>query len=547
MEIGHPSVHEVWRLALPATTKLANTQGDLNRPVSWAHRMSSQVPAFGTLEQDEIVLLSVNAIPLVDDRLTLAKIIEGLAERNIAALSVVGKVSQQAQSAANKRHLCLLVLPENTDLRDVERDIVRLIVEREAQLDRRGRQIYRQLAQFSIENHGLQAIAEALRKIANKSIVIQNEHLVIQAQALTETCPFSPDKLDTLLANKTTLDRWVFRHPLDSKAPPGTRFDLPTKGWAQCITAIVIEEHLAGYLSILGPKDNLDDLDRLATERGSLVCAVELAKQRAVVAVEHQLRGSFLDMLLTAGPREEPALNRRAAEMGYTLNRQHTVLLFALNQNVSHTWSVLASEFRASLLNTGIQVFLCTYEEKLAALCSTEDEDTLKALIRYAQITHERVTALIPHTHVAIGIGKQGAGLSGLRRSFAQAREALTLAQTLFKSDKVLTFGDLGLYHLLQRLQSCEELLQFHSQTLAPLVAYDVDHDAQLVLSLEAFFHYHGNVSQTAEALHLHRNSLLYRIERINEITGMDLNDADDRFALQLALKLHPFLTATCV
>ena len=129
----------------------------------------------------------------------------------------------------------------------------------------------------------------------------------------------------------------------------------------------------------------------------------------------------------------------------------------------------------------------------------------------------------------------------GLRQSFAQAGEALELIQALFNGDKVLAHGDLGLYHILHHLQDCDDLDEFHNQTLAPLVTYDAVHDAQLVHSLEAFFNHHGNISQTAEALHLHRNSLIYRLDRVKEITGMDLDDADDRFALQLALKLQPF------
>jgi purine catabolism regulator len=91
-------------------------------------------------------------------------------------------------------------------------------------------------------------------------------------------------------------------------------------------------------------------------------------------------------------------------------------------------------------------------------------------------------------------------------------------------------------------LQNCNELDEFYKQTLAKLVEYDANHNTQLVSTLEAFFAHHGNASQTAESLYLHRNSLLYRLERIREISGLNLDDADDRFSLQLALKLRPLL-----
>ena len=60
--------------------------------------------------------------------------------------------------------------------------------------------------------------------------------------------------------------------------------------------------------------------------------------------------------------------------------------------------------------------------------------------------------------------------------------------------------------------------------------------------TLEAFFTCHGNLSQTANRLHIHRNTLTYRLERISAITQLDLDDPDARFSLQLALKLRPVM-----
>jgi purine catabolism regulator len=288
----------------------------------------------------------------------------------------------------------------------------------------------------------------------------------------------------------------------------------------------------------------LDELDHLAAERGALVCAVELAKQRAVKAAEKRVRGDFLDLLLTASATEERALTRRAAEFGYALERYHAVLLWSTDEGGSDAWDLVARAFRGQLLHSGIQVLLCPHEDRLAALCSAGDVALLARLEKHAQHTHNSLAEGDPPLPVAAGIGRPGAGLAGLRQSFAQAREALALVESLFDGDRVLSFGELTLYHLLGRLQTCEELEAFYGQTLAALVDYDQGHDTQLVDTLEAFFAQHGNVSQTAERLFLHRNSLLYRMERIADITGLDLNDTDDRFSLQLALKLRPFLAA---
>ena len=242
--------------------------------------------------------------------------------------------------------------------------------------------------------------------------------------------------------------------------------------------------------------------------------------------------------------RAEKDLNARMQETSAKLARDVLARDVLAREHIAREH--IAREFRTCLLHTGIQVFLCPHDDDLAALCSAGDATLLDGIEAHAQRTRERIAERAPEVEVAVGIGRAGAGLVGLRRSFAQAQESLSLVRSLFGGGRVLSFGDLTLYHLLGRLQACDELAEFHGQTLASLETYDAGHDTQLVDTLEAFFAQHGNVSQTAERLYLHRNSLLYRLERIAEITGMDLDDADDRFALQLAVKLRPFVLGAC-
>ena len=82
----------------------------------------------------------------------------------------------------------------------------------------------------------------------------------------------------------------------------------------------------------------------------------------------------------------------------------------------------------------------------------------------------------------------------------------------------MLRFGELGLYHLLCRLRGYDELDEFHKQTLASLAKYDTEHGTQLVPTLEAFFAHHGNVSQAASKLGLHRSNLYRKMRQL----GMD-------------------------
>jgi purine catabolism regulator len=122
-----------------------------------------------------------------------------------------------------------------------------------------------------------------------------------------------------------------------------------------------------------------------------------------------------------------------------------------------------------------------------------------------------------------------------------QARESLRLGKE-WETSPVTYFGDLGLYQLLSGLGNSAEAARFYRKTLGRLIAYDDSRNAELVQTLDAFFAAHGNLSQTAARLHIHRNTLTYRLEQIAQITQLDLDDADARFSLQLALKLRPVM-----
>lgn len=82
------------------------------------------------------------------------------------------------------------------------------------------------------------------------------------------------------------------------------------------------------------------------------------------------------------------------------------------------------------------------------------------------------------------------------------------------------------------------ELIRFASDRLSRLQTYDQEHGGDLIACLRAYLTGGGEIKTTAEALRLHRNSVRYKLQRIEEIAQVDLNDAETRFQIQLALKI---------
>jgi DNA-binding PucR family transcriptional regulator len=121
------------------------------------------------------------------------------------------------------------------------------------------------------------------------------------------------------------------------------------------------------------------------------------------------------------------------------------------------------------------------------------------------------------------------------------ASEAL-LAANVAESDPdrpLLAFDETGAYRLLLPAMSEDpaELQRFYAETVEPLVAYDEQYETELVATLETFLDADGNVAGTAARLFTHRHTIRYRLERVRELSGLDVGSTDGREKLSLGLK----------
>jgi len=104
---------------------------------------------------------------------------------------------------------------------------------------------------------------------------------------------------------------------------------------------------------------------------------------------------------------------------------------------------------------------------------------------------------------------------------------------------RLLSFDDTGAYRLLLPAMSDDpgELERFYSDTVAPLIAYDEQYGTELVTTLECFLANDGSMAATNQQLFTHRHTIRYRLERVKELTGLDVNSTDGRERLGLGLK----------
>jgi sugar diacid utilization regulator len=157
----------------------------------------------------------------------------------------------------------------------------------------------------------------------------------------------------------------------------------------------------------------------------------------------------------------------------------------------------------------------------------------------------EMEAALAGYTF-ALGRSRVAEDPAQLPRAASEALLAANVAQGA-SDGTALAFEQTGAYRLLLSTMSenPSELQRFYAETVEPLVTYDEQYETDLLLTLETFLEADGNVAGTAQRLFTHRHTIYYRLERVRELSGLDVSSSDGREKLSLGLKAMRVLGIT--
>lgn len=497
----HITVGEIWQLALPAGTTLVAGEAGLCRRVEWVAALRATLPLFGALEKGYLALARLDLAHRLDARVTPRYLIEELERIEAAGLVADGPLSPADAALADSFAFPVLLLPPGADLRQVERDILRTLVDVEGQLALREREARQRLHRL-LESGGLPALLTELARMIGGEVKVLDLNQQVVAMGETVVAPSHPKGRPTqtelpISFGGRTLGRLVLRH----SAPRCTPLEL------------------------------------VYARQAAELCGVEMLQRAVRQETEERLGIDLVEQILRG--EDEEALAARCQRLGYDISpaRRHVVLALAAPGEDSPTAAChgLARDLQWAAQRDDAAVLLVSYRRYLLVLCSlapSGGEQRVRFWLRET-LTPEAAGGC------SVGVSRVLVGLEGLRRAIGQAMDSWELGQRIAARPSPYFYEELGLYRLLAGLRARDEVKRFYAETLEPLVRYDRAHHTDLVHTLEVFFEQNANASQTARALYVHRNTLNYRLQRIMEITGLDLDDAEVRLALQLALKIY--------
>jgi sugar diacid utilization regulator/putative methionine-R-sulfoxide reductase with GAF domain len=323
------------------------------------------------------------------------------------------------------------------------------------------------------------------------------------------------------------------------------------------LTPIRAGDELLAVLAAEAVEDEKPN-QRRALEHGATVLALELAKERAAAEVERRLRGDLVEELLGHGLEREESLRlaAQAERLGHRLSSRSWVMLVEPDDDAgAAALEVLSMQDRLHRLVSdlcarrfpGSLVVTRSASLVLIVPMATPDDEApaageLKGLEAFGDLILQTIHRVVREGSFSLGIGNVTGEVHELPRAHDEARQSLRLARRGGATRRVASYRNLGAFRLLLEVQNPVALARFVDETLGALLRYQEGRRTPLIETLEHLSAQHWNRRAAARGLHLHVNSLAYRIQRIEALLGVSLEDAETRVALSIALRARSLL-----
>ena len=156
---------------------------------------------------------------------------------------------------------------------------------------------------------------------------------------------------------------------------------------------------------------------------------------------------------------------------------------------------------------------------------------------------NNKIVSLLPEKfEYYFGVGECTKNIKCISKSFNKAKNALKMQRRKNNPNQLSFYGDLGLYKVLLDVQNKDTLEGYYREILEPVVIHDSMNGSEYMEFLRTYFWCKCNVQETADTLYMHRNSIRYNLNKIEEILGMDMSDINTKIKIAVALMIKELL-----
>ena len=406
---------------------------------------------------------------------------------------------------------------------------------------------------FDYAMDSLEQLADRISEVFECSVTIEdaNHRLVAYSSHRPES---DPARISTIVGRRVperiiqTLWRdGIFQQIMNSESPVRVAA-IEEIGLGERIVIAIRRDHsVLGYIWILEENGKLDEPALMQLQQAAKLAKAKLLQLQATRQKEEQGHQDFLWQLLTNHIKTDAEF--RQAQEKYKLQLPP---LFCINiiQFVSEIGDKLSQQIHY-LIKTLLdkRVVLYTINQNQLILLENKTSDRFVAAGAAIVPTANVFTLLAESMKLRFGTAPI-AGSCGLpyehysmvELSYQEALTVLRMKETFTEElASCYYYSELGYYRTLPMLQSDKSESHYRNSFFNKLAEYDMKHNGNLLPTLEAYLSHNCNMKTSADALHVHENTLSYRLKRIAEVSGIDLNSMDDKVTCYIDMKLKTY------
>ncbi|MDQ1913530.1 PucR family transcriptional regulator ligand-binding domain-containing protein [Paenibacillus sp. GD4] len=486
------------------------------------------------------VLLLTSLYPIKDDEQAIGQLVQQLKEAGCAALAI--KTAQYVQeipptilNEGDRLGLPVIEIDNEVAYLDIMTPLMERILNRRTLGKEQLDSFFQWMTELAMRGQGTAAIVDAMEQMTHNPITVNSElPEMVRNREYTVDALQHGQKRELKAANRPLRMERRLNQALTS-----------------CLVApIVLNDELLGDITCWQLHREFIEEDVLVLERSMVLLALEFVKALTKADVEQTYKDPFIHDILLGRTSDTTTAVGQALRYGWDVTGNHQVMSAAVHVNGREydTYGDLSVKRRLLQCvnfffdDLGLKVMATMLNGELVLICPQPLGDERK-LTQLGAALRQRLHSELDGSEITVGIGRLHRGIEGIHSSYMESRKALQLGKPIEK-DGCVPYEELGVYRILGSLDDKydTELKSLYADTVGRLAAYDELHDASLVATLESYFANNGSVSDTADQLYVHVNTVKYRLQKIEQLTDCGVHDAEQRLLLHIGLKIHRLL-----
>ncbi|WLR49687.1 PucR family transcriptional regulator ligand-binding domain-containing protein [Bacillus tianshenii] len=510
---------------------IAGKKGE-SKPIRWIVVLEL-LDEIDQLQEGEMLLTTAFDLQSCDKLKN--NLIQKLAEKKLAGLILqtgyyLESTPEELKKASEIYQFPIIEIPKSVAFSSITKTVHQQIIHAQFEKMKYSEEIYTTLTELAKNNEGLPSFASSISSSIKADIFFYDNNFNKLCAAFCSSPSYEEELIQTM----------IMEHHHTFKENEGQLHEIPMTGMPHLfVQPIHSKDSIYGYLAVV-KNELLNAFEEIAVQHTSTIAALEFIKLLKLEEKDNQLKGDFLELVLTGSNLDQLTIYTKGETLGYNITSENTcVTILKIDSSTSTT------DFKRMKIEQDIQqiIFKLLQDHAIEPLFKRLDNQFIMLLTNYYPhriSTLEIMEKIAQHvqerydTTLSIGIGNYYNHFTEYHRSYKEAQEALFIIEAVWKKNKRLHYKELGLYKLLLPLLQNEALMKdYYQNILGGVLANE-----KLIETLRVYLE-DMRTNNAADKLFIHRHTLKYRMNKIESLTHRKLNHFQDRIELELALILH--------